>query len=113
MKLTNKKIGLSVIIVITVLIFSSQSKNYDEFANCLTQEKFSMAGTEWCSHCKTQKELFGDSFQYIDYHNCDLEREWCTAKGVEGFPTWILPNGDLLTGTQSLSTLEEISNCTI
>ncbi|MBT3395370.1 hypothetical protein HOA59_03470 [archaeon] len=115
MKLTNKKVGIGAIIVITILIliFSSQSKDYEEFANCLTQKGVSMAGTEWCSHCKTQKEMFGESFQYIDYHNCDLEREWCMTKGIQGYPSWVLPNGELLPGTQTLSKLAELSNCSI
>jgi hypothetical protein len=62
----------------------------DAFAKCLTEKGWAMYGAEWCSHCKSQKELFGSSFQYIKYIECSDSTELCTAKGINGLPTWLV-----------------------
>jgi hypothetical protein len=87
--------------------------SYDDFAKCLTQKGFAMGGTEWCPHCKNQKALFGPSFQYINYKNCDLYKEWCDSKGITGYPTWVSPDGTLHSGEQDFSKLSEYSGCSI
>jgi len=109
-------IGLVIIVVWVVLANTCITGNCtaeigenDDFAKFLTSEGISMAGTEWCPHCKEQKELFGDSFQYIDYHDCDKEMNWCVEKGVQGYPTWVFPNRELYPGTRSIDQLKELS----
>lgn len=87
----------------------ANSSELDEFAKYLTEQGYSMAGTDWCGHCANQKELFGDSFQYIDYHNCDNEPAWCSDQGVPGYPTWIFPDGSINPGTKSINQLKQIS----
>jgi predicted lactoylglutathione lyase len=111
MKKTKIMIAVAVILIV-IFIFNNQ-QDYDEFTKCLTEKGISMGGTEWCSHCKNQKEMFGSSFQYVDYHDCDLEQEWCTEKGITGYPTWILSDGSKHPGEQKLSTLAELSGCEI
>ncbi|MEI8253857.1 MAG: hypothetical protein WCG25_09235 [bacterium] len=37
-----------------------------------------MYGTETCSHCIAQKELFGDSFKYINYIDCVKDPNSCS-----------------------------------
>jgi hypothetical protein len=87
---------------------------YDEFAECLTAEGFIMAGTDWCSNCQKQKNLFGKSFKLIDYKNCDVDKEWCSTNGVDRYPTWILPNGNKRPGAQELYSLQQASsNCSL
>ncbi len=81
----------------------------DDFAKYLTEQGISMAGTDWCPHCKEQKKMFGSSFQYIDYHNCDKERAWCLDHGVQGYPTWVFPDGNLYPGTRSIEQLKALS----
>ncbi|HIH31478.1 TPA: hypothetical protein HA235_02115 [Candidatus Woesearchaeota archaeon] len=101
-------------IVLTILLAGCSSKkpvaNYDALAQCLTEKGATMYGTEWCSHCKAQKELFGKSFQYINYVDCDKARNDCIAAGVDGYPTWKI-NNRLYPGTQSLYTLALTSDC--
>ncbi len=70
-----------------------------------------MGGTDWCPHCKNQKGMFGKSFRYVDYHNCDREKAWCKSNGVKGYPTWVFPDGKKYSGTQSLQTLATLSGC--
>jgi hypothetical protein len=84
-----------------------------EFAKCLSAKGFVLAGTNWCSHCKEQKALFGNSFQFIDFKNCDVSAEWCRSAGVRAYPTWITPDGAKLTGVKSLSALSQLSGCSM
>jgi len=84
---------------------------YDEFAKYLTEQDVKMYGTEWCSHCKNQKELFGSSFQYIDYVDCDKNRQECLSAGVQGYPTWKI-KGQNYPGEQSIERLAQLSEYT-
>jgi len=103
------------LILLGILLFISGCTNgapttkHDDFAKYLTSEGIAMAGTEWCPHCKDQKALFGDSFQYVDYRDCDKVRDWCVAQGVEGYPTWIFPDGQLYTGIRTIEQLKSLS----
>jgi glutaredoxin len=81
---------------------------YDEFAQYLTQQGATMYGTEWCSHCKNQKKLFGSSFQYIDYVDCDYNKQECTDAGVRGYPTWKINNQNY-PGEQPLERLASLT----
>ena len=83
-----------------------QSGQYDEFAKYLTEQGIVMYGTEWCPHCKNQKELFGNSFQYINYIDCDKNQRACDEAGVSGYPTWKI-NGQNYPGVQSLEKLAQ------
>ena len=85
---------------------------YDDFAECLTGNGIIMYGTDWCPHCKDQKTMFGRSFRYINYVNCDSERLECDAAGVSGYPTWFI-SGSNYPGTQSLEQLSKLSNCSL
>ena len=105
-KSTNLLFMLLFLTLITITACSSSQGpgKYDTFAKALTEEGVKMYGTEWCSHCKNQKELFGNSFQYINYIDCDEESYLCQSAGVKGFPTWEI-DGQLYPGEQSLEDL--------
>ena len=82
----------------------------DAFAKCLTEKGAIFYGTEWCGHCSTQKELFGESLQYIDFVDCDINSERCSSAGIRGYPTWKLADGTPLVGGQQLSTPVHVLN---
>ncbi|MDD5152918.1 MAG: hypothetical protein PHS95_02930 [Candidatus Pacebacteria bacterium] len=84
---------------------------YADFAQCLASKKLTMYGAVWCTHCKAEKALFGESFKYVPYVECTEDANLCLAKGIEGYPTWIDANGVKYTGEQSLEKLSEISGC--
>lgn len=119
MNKTKLIIGLVVVAVIAIIIINPcvtgncteepVDENLDAFAQYLTGEGISMAGTDWCGHCKDQKELFGSSFQYVDFHDCDNEPGWCSEQGVEGYPTWVFSDGSLYPRTRSIEQLKELS----
>jgi len=62
----------------------------DVFAQCLTEKGWAMYGAVWCSHCKEQKDLFGESFKFVKYIECPDNIQLCTDKKVVGYPTWIV-----------------------
>ena len=84
---------------------------YDAFAECLTGKGFKIYGTEWCPHCQQQKELFGPSFDKINYTDCDKRANSCKEAGITGYPTWIIAGEKKLVGAQSLEELAEESGC--
>ncbi len=84
---------------------------HDAFARCLTQKGLVMYGTEWCPHCQEQKQLFGPSFKYVTYVNCDLQPDACNAANVTTYPTWVYPEGPVTEGTQPLSALADRASC--
>ena len=103
-------------LVISTLIFSltiagcANKPRYDTFAQCLAEKDITMYGTEWCSHCKNQKAMFGKSFQYIDYVDCDKYSGECAKAGVKGYPTWVI-DGQNYPGEQQLYRLAQLSEC--
>ena len=87
-------------------------QNYDDFAKCLTEKGVIMYGSEYCSHCSNQKEMFGDSFQYINYVECSENPELCTEMGILAIPTWYI-NGNLYTGEKTIQELSNLSGCSV
>lgn len=88
-------------------------KNYDGFAQCLTEKKLTMYGAYWCPHCQNEKKAFGDSVKYITYVECTQETKLCLDKGIDGYPTWIDADGKKYSGEQGLLGLSKISNCVL
>ncbi len=95
----------------------------DDFAKCLTEKGMKFYGSEACGYCNQEKELFGDSMQYINYIECKDEETGgataeCQAEGIYvpgglGVPTWQLPDGEMSPGYKSLKQLAELSGCSL
>jgi len=126
-RLKMKKIYLILILTMTVMLAgcatiantgirgneeagSEPAYKYDDFAQCLTSKGIKMYGTEWCGYCKMQKGYFNESFQHVDYVNCEEDNEACQEAGIQGYPTWII-NGELSPGAKPLDKLAELSGC--
>lgn len=104
---------LFILIISVVLTGCSRGPGkYDTFAQCLTEKGVKMYGTEWCSHCKNQKKMFGKSFQFVDYIDCDRNKDECLRNGVRGYPTWII-DGEKYPGEQPLYRLASLSGCEV
>ncbi|MEK7114554.1 MAG: thioredoxin domain-containing protein [Patescibacteria group bacterium] len=83
----------------------------DSFAQCLASKNITMYGAKWCSYCQKQKADFGASFKYVPYVECLENTKQCLDLGIQGYPTWIFPNGEKLVGYQGLEKLAEASGC--
>lgn len=90
--------------------YTDEPWKYDTFAKCLTEKGVVMYGTEWCSHCKNQKELFGNSYRFINYIDCEKQASKCFQDGVKGYPTWII-DGKMYAGEQQFLDLAFVSGC--
>jgi hypothetical protein len=118
----NFKVIIGIVLVTVIIIgggiwlttrTTPPSTKYDDFAKCIASKQITMYGAYWCPHCKDQKALFGDSFQYVPYVECTVETKKCLDKKIDGYPTWLTPDGKTLSGTISLQKLAEFSSCTL
>lgn len=106
-------IMVAVIFIVSIfpaLLSNSGGGDLDEFAQCITSAGAVMYGVEWCSNCQAQKNLFGDSVQYIDYVECSENEDLCVEKNITAVPTWIISDRSYV-GLLSLNELSRVSNC--
>lgn len=96
-----------------VLTRPQQANALDSFAQCLAAKEVTMYGANWCSHCQNEKKAFGSSFEHVPYVECPTDPKRCQAAGVEGYPTWIFPDGRKLVGEQGLAKLSRESGCAL
>jgi hypothetical protein len=101
------------VLLLLAYLQSTAPGDYDGFATCLTEKGFIMAGTDWCTVCRQQKALFGNSFRLVNYKNCDTENVWCAENRVTGYPTWFDAEGNSYRGPQQLETLSALSGCSL
>jgi hypothetical protein len=119
----NKKI-LIIIVAIIVIGFlavlwsrsSSQPGELDTFAQCLEEKGAVFYGTFWCSHCQSQKVMFGKSVKYLPYVECSTvngkdQLKICQDKNIKGYPTWEFADGSRLSGELPLKQLSEKTGC--
>jgi len=111
-----------VIIVIGGIGFFANSKssvspsNLDGFAECISTSGAKFYGTFWCSHCQSQKKMFGSASKYLPYIECSTsdglsQNQTCNDSKIESYPTWEFADGSRLTGELSLETLSEKTQC--
>jgi len=86
--------------------------NYDGLAKYLTSEGYKFYGAYWCGACQSQKKLFGDSAQHLNYIECyddggTTQNEVCNKADIEAYPTWEFPDG---TKTAHVFTPQELSD---
>lgn len=110
-------VAILIIILVIVFAFVNNNKkvvnNYDDFAKCLTEKGAVMYGAEWCSHCKEQKAIFGDSFKFIKYVECPDNTKLCLDNGITGYPTWIIGTSTKkIEGFDKNTTMKELSEAT-
>ena len=121
---TKKRMIVGVLIVAVIAAWflmsgkSSGPGQYDAFAQCLTEKGAVFYGAFWCSHCATQKEMFGKSVGLVNYVECSTpdgrgQTQACVAKNIEGYPTWEFADGSRVSGTQSFETLAIRTGCTV
>ncbi|GAX27566.1 hypothetical protein FisN_13Hu348 [Fistulifera solaris] len=91
----------------------TSSAQAQQLALLLKEKGVVMAGTYWCPHTSRQKELFGkEAWSKIKYVECapkgyQANPQYCLAKQVDGYPTWIFPNGKRISGERPLALLAE------
>lgn len=94
----------------------SQPGRLDSFASCIKETGTIFYGAFWCPNCGNQKEMFGRSAKLLPYVECSTpdgrgQLPICKDAGVEAYPTWVFPNGDVEKGTLSVERLSEATGC--
>ncbi len=82
-------------------------------AKYLSERGATMYGSHRCSHCETQKRLFGGAFGLINYVECsrsgpDPRPDLCATKNITSYPTWEI-GGEIHQGVRTLDQLGRIS----
>lgn len=115
--------GIIIVAVVGVFMFMSIGDagedtpgELDSFAQCLTDSGAVMYGAYWCGHCQNQKEMFGNSWDEVNYVECDARGDnanpgLCAEKGIRGYPTWIFGDGTVSSGAKPLSVLAAQTGC--
>jgi glutaredoxin len=71
-------------------------------------------GAYWCSHCQSQKSLFGAvAATKLPYVECadgteNSQRQLCKEKDIKMFPTWVI-DGKYFTGSKDLKEIAELT----
>jgi hypothetical protein len=112
----------AIVLVLGVIIFAVAQPTgkviaggpgeFDDFAQCLTDNGAIFYGTEWCGFCQQQKAMFGNSMKNINFIDCDRNRNTCMSEGITGYPTWKI-NGQAYSGVQQLTRLADLTGCEI
>src|SRR3989344_1255561 len=105
--------GFAIITIIILIIVSGRgSGNYDDFAKCVTDSGAVFYGSYQCTHCSSQKQMFGKSMQYVNYVECGPlsgpQAQECVAAGIRAYPSWMLGSGQLVEGLVSLEQLSQL-----
>lgn len=88
---------------------------YDALAQCLVEKGVKYYGASWCSNCKEQKRLFGNSAKLLPFIECyepdKTMKSFCMEKKIVKHPAWDFADGSRLTGVQQPKVLAEKAGC--
>ena len=104
---------ITLVIILAVLTFAifalnrPSSNTTEEIAKCIGENSvlYTQLG---CSACKTQEELFGDNYPFLNIVDCFFEIDKCG--GITATPTWLI-KGEKHEGVQSIEKLQELTGC--
>ena len=94
-----------------------RNSRYDAFARCTAERGARMYGAFWCPHCEEQKELFGSSFQDVNYIECGVkgntraQSQVCKDAGIKNYPTWEFADQSRIAAKESFEFLSAKTGC--
>jgi len=103
-------------VVVIAVVNGRAPGEYDEIAQCLTDKGVREYSASWCPNCARQKEMFGNSYRFLDVKECAIRGQGsnltlCEPDGITGVPTWERADGERLVGVQTPKALAEWSGC--
>lgn len=104
---------ITVLLIIAIIVFSIIVLNKSAPPTSATIAKCIGKGSALyvqlgCHACESQKQLFGESYQYLNIIDCWFERDKC--EGITATPTWLI-KGEKYEGMQSIEKLQELTGC--
>ena len=82
----------------------------EKLAQCLKEQNAEFYSSQICPDCEKQKELFGQSINYIRVIDCGNEKENCP--NILSVPAFYF-NSTIVYGYKSLTELDKISGCNV
>ncbi len=111
----NNLLNISIILIvlaIALIILQKPSVKTEEKTAICIGEKSTLYIQLGCHACKTQEEMFGESYANLNIIDCYYERDKCVEAKITGTPTWKFEGNDnLYVGVQSLEELKELTGC--
>jgi hypothetical protein len=101
---------LAAAVALLILLWPQSAASKKSLGQCLREKGAVMYGSDFCTNCQNQKNMFGVDFKNVNYFNCDFNRDECQKKGITFYPVWAL-NNKVIIGLQSLPALAEFSGC--
>ena len=97
---------IAVFTAVTMLLRQDSTPAFSnsDLAMYLSQNGVKIYGAFWCEPCETQKQLFGEGWEYVNYVDCGVQgetgtfNEECVQAGITGIPIWELKNGTRIPG---------------
>lgn len=122
MKSKTIKSIIFIVIIIAIVVVAGMFLNkpkevgkYGPLAQCINDSGAKFYGAFWCPHCQDQKAAFGNAKKLLPYIECSNPNksmtQVCKDAGIEGYPTWLFPDGSKLTGNVELDILAEKTQC--
>ncbi len=99
---------VAVIILSIILINNASAGNVPKATAICIGENSELYVQFGCHACKTQEEMFGESYQYLNIIDCYFQPEECSS--ITHTPTWII-NEEKYTGVQSIEILKQLTGC--
>jgi len=89
---------------------------YDTFAQCIKDKGVIFYGAFWCPHCQRTKAQFGNSAKLLPYVECSTpdgqgQLQVCIDKKIASYPTWMKPDGTIITGERTMQELSDFTSC--
>jgi thiol-disulfide isomerase/thioredoxin len=99
-----------------LVVQAKKPGKYDQVAQCITDSGTKFYGAFWCPHCQATKAMFGKSAKKLPYIECSEadgtgQLKVCTDAKIEGYPTWVFPDGSRLSGERTMEELAAKTNC--
>jgi hypothetical protein len=115
MKKNVKNIIFTILLIIGILAIAYFALNKkapvtdEEIVKCIGSKSvlYTQLG---CHACKTQEEMFGENYQYLNIIDCWYSRQPCIDNNITATPTWII-KGERAVGVQTIDKLKELTGC--
>lgn len=120
MKKVSVFVAVGLIILAFLFFFFSLKQNnsgkLDSFVICLKDKGATIYGTFWCTHCLSQKKIFGSSERFLPYIECSTadgkgQAQACKDKHIVSYPTWTFTNSATVSAELSLKDLSDRTGC--
>ena len=110
-----KSLWITIAIVLIIISFAVYIKSRnpagvsEELVKCIGNNSivYTQIG---CHACESQKQLFGENYQYVNDYICNTNWDYCLQKGIKATPTWEI-NRQMIEGIQTIEKLKELTGC--